>query len=85
MLHIPGLRQVPVVYRGQCTPTLFVPYSITGTNEFLYTVPYITIGNKLRTPTLFSPYIVRAKTPKLCTFVHTFLSGGPPSGLHLQG
>ena len=52
------------------TPTLLVPYSITGATECLYTVCSLYYyRDELRTPTLFVPYIPRAKTLKLHSFI----------------
>ena len=44
-------------------------------NSYTLFVSHITIGDKLRTPTLFVPYIVRARSPKLRSFVRTQATG----------
>ena len=61
--------QVPLV--TNCVPLCYL-YPIVlqaALNSYTLFVSHITIGDKLHTPTLFVPYIVRARLPKLCSFV----------------
>ena len=56
-----------------CVPlhSLFPIVLQAALNSYTLFVSHITIGDKLRTPSLFVPYILRARSPKLRSFVRT--------------
>ena len=60
-----------VLWETNCIPLRYLSPIVlqAALNSYTLSVSPITIEDKLRTPTLFVPYIVRARLPKLRSFI----------------